>query len=95
MLYETNQRNLAFLSNDTGVSTTTVKNCLSVLKASYILFELPPWFENVGKRLVRSSKLYFVDTGLASFLLGLQTEDQVKRESSGEVCMKTWWSEKS
>ena len=87
--------NLASLSNDTGVSTTTVKNWLSVLKASYILFELPPWFENVGKRLVRSSKLYFVDTGLASFLLGLQTEDQVKRESSGEVCMKTWWSEKS
>ena len=72
--------NLASLSNDTGVSTTTVKNWLSVLKASYILFELPPWFENVGKRLVRSSKLYFVDTGLASFLLGLQTEDQVKRD---------------
>ena len=72
--------NLASLSNDTGVSTTTVKNWLSVLKASYILFELPPRFENVGKRLVRSSKLYFVGTGLASFLLGLQTEDQVKRD---------------
>ena len=43
---------LASLSNDVGVSPTTVKNWLSVLKASYILFELPPWFENVGKRLV-------------------------------------------
>ena len=71
---------LASLSNDVGVSPTTVKNWLSVLKASYILFQLPPWFENVGKRLVKSSKLYFVDTGLASFVLGLETEDQVKRD---------------
>ncbi|MCL5285153.1 MAG: ATP-binding protein [Nitrospirae bacterium] len=72
--------NLSSLSNDTGVSATTVRNWLSVLRASYVLFELPPFFENIGKRLVKSSKFYFVDTGLAAFLLGLHTEEQVRRD---------------
>ena len=71
--------NLASLSNDVGVSPTTVKNWLSVLKASYILFELPPWFENVGKRLVNPRNSISWTRGLASFLLGLESEDQVKR----------------
>ena len=62
--------NYASLSNDLGVSSTTVKNWISVLKASYIVFELPPFFENIRKRVVKSPKLYFTDTGLVSFLSG-------------------------
>ncbi len=72
--------NFASLSNDLGVSATTIKNWLNVLKASYILFELPPYFENVRKRVVKSPKVYFTDPGLASFLLGIHTERQAVRD---------------
>ena len=72
--------NLASLSNDVGVSATTIRNWLSVLKASYILFELPPFFENVQKRVIKSPKLYFTDVGLVAFLLGIHTADQAFRD---------------
>lgn len=72
--------NYSSLSNDLGVSSTTVKNWISVLKASYIVFELPPFFENIRKRVVKSAKLYFNDTGLATFLLGIHNDTQVSRD---------------
>ena len=72
--------NYSSLSNDIGVSSTTIKSWISVLKASYILFELPPFFENIRKRVVKSPKLYFTDTGLATFLLGIHNADQVSRD---------------
>ncbi|MBI3391789.1 MAG: ATP-binding protein [Nitrospirae bacterium] len=72
--------NLASLSNDVGVSGTTVRTWLSVLKASYVLFELPPFFENVRKRVIKSPKIFFTDVGLASFLLGIHTEEQASRD---------------
>ena len=72
--------NFASLSNDVGVSTTTIRNWLSVLKASYIVFELPPFFENVRKRVIKSPKIFFTDTGLAAFLLGIHTAEQASRD---------------
>ncbi|MCF8128902.1 MAG: ATP-binding protein [Deltaproteobacteria bacterium] len=72
--------NYASLSNDVGVSSTTVKNWISVLKASFVIFELPPFFENIGKRVVRSPKIYFTDTGLAAHLMGIETGDQASRD---------------
>ena len=72
--------NLASLSNDVGVSTTTVRNWLSVLKASYVVFELPPFFENIRKRVIKSPKIFFTDVGLAAFLLGIHTEEQASRD---------------
>ena len=72
--------NYASLADDVGVSATTIKNWISLLKASYILFELPPWFANIRKRLVKSPKLYFSDVGLAAWLLGLETPAQVERD---------------
>ena len=68
--------NLASLSNDIGVSTTTIRNWLSVLKASFVVFELPPFFENIKKRVIKSSKIFFTDVGLAAFLLGIHTKEQ-------------------
>ena len=53
--------NYSGLANDVGVSSTTIKNCGSILKASRILFELPPRLASIRKRLTKSSKLYFVD----------------------------------
>jgi len=72
--------NYSSIANDVGVSSTTIKNWVSVLKASYILFELPPYFTNIRKRVMKSSKLYFVDVGLAAWLLGLKTASQVQRD---------------
>ncbi len=72
--------NLTALGNDVGVSGTTLRQWLSVLKASYLVFELQPWFENVGKRVVKSPKLYFADVGLAAFLLGIHTAEQARRD---------------
>lgn len=71
---------LASLANDVGVSSTTLRNWLSVLKASYVVFELPPYFENLRKRVVKSPKVYFTDVGLAAFLLGLHTAEQAARD---------------
>jgi len=63
--------NLSALANDCGVSHTTAREWLSVLEASYLIFLLPPYHRNFGKRLVKSPKLYFLDTGLAAALVGI------------------------
>jgi predicted AAA+ superfamily ATPase len=72
--------NLSELSNEVGVSLKTIKSWLSVLQASYIIMLLPPWFENVSKRLTKTPKLYFIDTGLACSLLGIESAEQLARD---------------
>ena len=69
--------NLSSLGADAGVSHTTAREWLTVLEASYILFQLPPYFANISKRLVKSPKLYFCDTGLAAYLIGIENPGQV------------------
>jgi predicted AAA+ superfamily ATPase len=63
--------NLSALANDCGVSHTTAREWLTVLEASYLVFLLRPYHANFGKRLVKTPKLYFLDTGLAAALLGI------------------------
>ncbi len=72
--------NLQSLGNDVGVSHVTARSWITLLEASYIIFLLRPWHGNISKRLIKSPKLYFYDVGLASFLLGLETENQVSRD---------------
>lgn len=72
--------NLAALGNEVGASGTTIRNWLSVLKASYVVFELPPFFENVAKRVIKAPKIYFTDVGLAAYLLGIHTAEQAFRD---------------
>lgn len=72
--------NVSSLANDVGVSAQTAHNWLSLLEASFIIYRLPPYFENTGKRLIKSPKLYFIETGLAAWLLGLETTAQVERD---------------
>lgn len=67
-------------ANDVGVSSTTIKNWLSILEASFVVIKLTPYFENFGKRVVKSPKYYFVEPGLLSFLLGIETPEQVSRD---------------
>ena len=64
--------NLNSLANECGISQPTAKAWLSILESSYILFTLPPYFQNFSKRVVKSPKLYFYDTGLLCYLLGIK-----------------------
>lgn len=70
--------NYSRLANDCGVTQNTIKEWLSILEASYILFRLPPHFENFRKRLTKSSKLYFYDVGLAAYLLGISSPAHIQ-----------------
>lgn len=69
--------NLSALAADAGVSVNTSKAWLSVLEASYIVFRLQPHYKNFNKRLVKSPKLYFNDTGLVCYLLGIEGVPQL------------------
>lgn len=69
--------NLSSLASDAGLSVNTVKSWLSILEASYIIYRLQPHYKNFNKRLVKSPKLYFTDTGLACHLLGIGKADQI------------------
>lgn len=65
--------NLSALGADAGVSAVTAREWIGVLEASYLVMRLPPYFENFGKRLVKTPKLYFLDTGLMCWLLGIHS----------------------
>lgn len=69
--------NLESLGNDTGISGPTVREWISLLEASYIVYKLPPFYENIGKRLIKSPKIYFYDVGLASYLIGIDSPEQI------------------
>jgi uncharacterized protein len=72
--------NQAALANEIGVTNNTINEWLSVLEASFVIVRLQPYFENIGKRLIKSPKLYFIDTGLAAWLLGIENETQMQRD---------------
>ena len=72
--------NLSSLANDAGVTSTTLRAWLDVLKACYLVIELQPWFENISKRVVKSTKIYFTDTGLLCHLLGITDSRQLLRD---------------
>jgi len=73
--------NLNSLANACGISQPTAKSWLSILESSYVVFMLSPYHENFNKRVVKSSKLYFYDTGLVSFLLGLRKADDLHNQA--------------
>ncbi len=74
--------NLSSLGNDCGISHVTARAWLTVLEAGYIVFLLPPYHVNFGKRLVKSPKLYFHDTGLACHLLDIRSAAQLETHSA-------------
>lgn len=67
--------NYSTISNHIGISVPTVKRWISVLEASYIIFLLPPYLKNFGKRIIKSPKVYFYDTGLINYLVGIRDSD--------------------
>ena len=72
--------NLNSLADDIGVSAKTLKEWLNILEASFVIFRLQPYFENFGKRLVKTPKIYFTEVGLAAWLLGIKSADMAKRD---------------
>lgn len=72
--------NLSSLAGDAGVSSTTLSAWLSALEASFIIFRLTPYHKNLGKRLVKTPKIYFTEPGLLSWLLQIESPAQVSRD---------------
>lgn len=68
------------LAGEVGVVAKTIGNWLSILEACYIIYRLYPYFENFGKRVIKSPKIYFCDAGLASYLLGIENRNQISRD---------------
>jgi len=66
--------NFSEMGNEIGVNYHTIQRWLSVLEASFIVFRLQPWYNSFNKRIIKLTKLYFYDTGLASYLLGIRDE---------------------
>jgi predicted AAA+ superfamily ATPase len=69
--------NASTFSSEIGVSLPTIKEWLSVLEASYVIFRLLPYSGNIGKRLVKTPKIYFYDTGLVCYLTGIENTQQL------------------
>lgn len=82
--------NLSSLSNDCGVSHVTIRAWLSVLQASYLVFLLLPHHANFGKRLVKTPKMYFYDSGLAAALLGIEDADHMAIHPSRAALFETY-----
>lgn len=69
--------NLSSMGSDCGISHATARRWLSVLEASFIVYLLRPHYENFSKRLIKSPKLYFIDTGLLCYLLRIRSADEL------------------
>lgn len=82
--------NYADMAGDTGVTQVTIKTWLNVLQASGIVSLLQPYFSNHAKRLVKTPKLYFMDTGLCSYLTGWLNADVLERGAMSGAMLETW-----
>ena len=82
--------NQSALAEETGVSHNTIREWLSVLEASYLILRLPPHHNDFNKRLVKTPKLYMLDTGLASWLLGIESAQQIDTHPLRGALFETW-----
>ena len=71
--------NMSQLSKELGVTVKTIQSWISVLEASYIIFLLPAYYNNFGKRIIKRPKLYFYDTGLICYLTGVTNNDLLEK----------------
>ena len=85
-----NLLNLSALANDCGIAVNTAKAWLSVLEASYVVFLLEPYHKSFNKRIIKSPKLFFYDTGLVCSLLGLRRADLVETYYMRGALFENW-----
>jgi hypothetical protein len=82
--------NLSSLAVDCGISQPTARQWLSVLATSYVVVQLPPYHRNFGKRLVKTPKLYFLDCGLAAWLLGIRSAQALATHAMRGALFESW-----
>jgi len=82
--------NLVNIGDAAGITHKTVQSWLSVLEAGYIIFRLRPWFGNIKKRLIKTPKLYFTDTGLLCYLLGIFKGEQLLSHPLRGAIFENW-----
>jgi len=82
--------NFSGLAADAGVTHNTARAWLSVLEAGYVAWRLPPFHVNLSKRLVKTPKLHFTDSGLACYLLGIRSADQLRDHPLRGAIFETW-----
>ena len=82
--------NLSALGSDAGITHNTARSWLSVLEASYICFRLPPYYRKLSKRLVKTPKLHFYDSGLACYLLGIRSPDDLRHHPLRGAIFESW-----
>jgi len=78
------------LSRDIGLSVPTIKSWISLLQTNSIIYLLQPYYKNFGKRIIKSPKLYFLDTGLAAYLVGIQTKEHLLNGPMGGALFETF-----
>ena len=78
------------LARNTGVDNKTILSWLGLLDNSYITFQLQPWFNNGNKRIIKSPKLYFTDTGLLCFLLGINNKTALRKHPLYGFIFENW-----
>ncbi len=82
--------NFSSLAGDCGITQPTAKAWLSILETSFVVFRLPVFHENLGKRMVKMPKLHFYDTGLVCWLLGIRTPEQLNTHPLRGAIFETW-----
>ncbi|MFC1781771.1 ATP-binding protein [Planctomycetota bacterium] len=82
--------NLQSLGNDCGIDSKTAKRWLSILETSFIIKRLRPYYKNFNKRLIKSPKLYFLDSGLLCYLLGINKPDELMVHSARGAIFESW-----
>ena len=82
--------NVSSLAADTGITRVTANAWLSVLEASHLVFLTTPWFSNLAKRLIKTPKLYFVDPGLAGWLIGIRRQEHLVAHPQRGALFENW-----
>lgn len=82
--------NLTALASDCGITHPTAKAWIGVLEASYLVRRVQPWFENLGRRLVKTPKLYLLDSGLLCWLRGIREPEQIETHPQRGAIFETW-----
>ena len=78
------------IAKKTGVDTKTIQSWMGLLESSYLIFMLQPWFVNANKRMIKSPKLYFHDTGLLCYLLGIHNKTALKKHPQYGAIFENW-----
>ncbi|MGB9629402.1 MAG: ATP-binding protein [Thermodesulfobacteriota bacterium] len=82
--------NLSDLSRETGLPFTTLRRYMNLLEVTYQIFFIRPYFSHLGKRLIKTPKLYFNDTGMASHLIGVNSWDDLESQGNAGPMVETW-----